>query len=113
MGEKERILLVDDESANRKSLTRLLEMDGHTVVAEAASVSDVQDIVHSDIDFSLAIVDGWMQRQNDGETSAKILRKQRPEAKILALSLDKQTFGDVNLLRRDGPDAVLKAIREI
>ncbi len=97
MGERERILVADDQEVVHQGLRNVFELDGHEVVADAYSAEDVKAIVDSPTDFSVACVDGKMPNAGDGARAASYIRAQRPDVKIVSMSVDKQSFGDVDL----------------
>lgn len=111
MSEKERILVADDMRVVHSSLRIIFEIGGHEVVADAYNPDEVEAIVDSQIDFSVACVDGKMPEEGDGARAASYIRAKRPSVKIVSISVDKQSFGDVNLLKDFSARELLNLIR--
>lgn len=100
MGERERILLADDITVTREGIRMTIEAyseeHGHKVVGEAASVSQVEEILKGGLRPTLAIIDANMPYRGGGEKAAALIRQVSPETKIVSYSTDLQTWGDVN-----------------
>lgn len=80
-----RILLVDDHAIVRAGLRALLESEGHTVVAEAASGREAVDSVLRD-EPDVVLMDVSMPAMNGIEATRRIF-EHKPNVKILALSM--------------------------
>lgn len=113
MGEREKILVADDQSFVRDSLAALLEGEDHNIVAQVGSVEEVQKLLESGKEFSVAIVDGNMPNEGDGKAAATFIRNKYPNVKIISLSANPQNWGDVNLSKRNSPNEILKAISSL
>lgn len=98
-----RIFLVDDDIRSAESTKRLLEIYGHTVVGISYSAKEAL-VSMGEVDFDIAIVDGL---KGAGAFVAKVAHEQ---GKVIGLSASDVTFGDVNINKREGPQAVLAAI---
>lgn len=110
----ERIALFDDSDIVRDALRTVLSFEEHTVVAEASSVEEAQRVIEDrSLDFRIAIVDGRMPDKGDGEKVAGMLREQRPETVIFALSTDDVTFGDENFSKQGGTEKLLQRIKAL
>ena len=71
--EKEKILIVDDESRMRKLIRDFLEKDGYTVL-EAADGVEAMELFYADKQISLVILDVMMPRM-EGWKVCKEIRK--------------------------------------
>lgn len=85
IGGSVRILLVDDHPIVRAGLRALLESEGHTVVAEAASGREAVDSVMRD-EPDVVLMDVSMPDMNGIEATRRIF-EHKPHVKILALSM--------------------------
>lgn len=113
MGEREKIFLIEDDRNLRRSLVRLLESQHHRVVAEAASMSDVHEIVlSSDIEFGIAIIDGEIGDES-GDSVSEVIRSEKRDVKIVSYAFEEQKFGDINLTKFQGPKVLLETVRQI
>ncbi len=112
MGEREKILLADDLPFVRDAIAGFLRTK-HEVVAQAGSIEEVRELLESGKKFSVAIVDGSMPYEGDGEAAAALIRKKYPNVKIISLSANLQKWGDINLSKHDSPNEVLKAINSL
>lgn len=95
---KERILVVDDQNIVQQGIKSILEAfgreDGHKIVGQALSVSEVEELLKSGLRPTIALVDGNFPNRGDGNKAAEIIRRLSPETKIIAFSTDPQDYGD-------------------
>lgn len=82
--EKVRILVVDDNKINRTVASELLKRQGFTVEL-AASGTEAVDIIKTDGNFNLILMDVYMPDM-DGGTATKIIRSIYPRMPIVALT---------------------------
>lgn len=80
----ERILVVDDEEAVRKNVTRILKRAGFALVMEAADGSEAVHVAHASQPH-FVILDAEMPYMN-GDLAAPAIRQHAPEARIIAFS---------------------------
>lgn len=111
MGDKHRVLIVDDSLEIRDLLTRLLEKDEFQVVGGAANSQEALAIA-TEHQPDFVLLDFLMPQMNGGQL-APLLREAAPGARIIAFSgfladkpnwaddfLDKRKMAEVgNLLR--------------
>jgi DNA-binding NarL/FixJ family response regulator len=94
----ERILIADDNTNIRNSLTDVIEFfgeeDGHKIVGEAASKEEVEALLNGGLRPTVAFVDGNFPNTGDGEKAAEMIRKISPKTFIISFSLDRQKWGD-------------------
>lgn len=97
----ERILLVDDEDAVRRTVTQLLQRLGYAVV-EAAEAKDALALLDAGEKFDLLLTDVVMPGGMSGLDLSKEVRRRHPDVKILLTS----GYTDTALLARGvlGPD---------
>ncbi len=101
--ENANVYLVEDNESLRESTKALLELDGHNVVAEAATLDEALEGISKarDAGVQVAVVDGNLSQNdlsgNDGNTVADALRKAIPGIKIISYSSDEQDYGDVHV----------------
>ena len=79
--EPTKVMVVDDTDHMRKMLRSMLELDGFTVAAEAASGQEALDAL-SDADPDVVVLD-YMMPGMDGVETARRIREQRPEQVII------------------------------
>ena len=114
MGEHERLLLADDSSLTLDSLQRVVAIGGHEVAALAHSVDEVIAAVDNpQTKFSLAIVDGKMPEEGDGERAAKYIKEKRPEVKVMQCSTRLGDWGDIRIEKGFSMREMLDAIRRV
>lgn len=107
MGEREKIIFADDfitiTPRGFESLFKKLREAGHEIVGTSADVAGVREVVQKlkerGITPTLAMLDGNMPSEGDGEKATEIVRKEFPEIKVIAYSSHPQTFGDKGLLK--------------
>jgi DNA-binding NarL/FixJ family response regulator len=110
MGDKERILLVDDHEMTLEMLKRSLESRGFEIIATAKSVESVIALLENgQTGITLAIIDNRMPKDGDGEKAAALIRKAVPGVKIISHAMWMQEWGDINLEK----GATLKEIAEV
>lgn len=80
-----KILVIDDDRVVRETLVRILEAAGHVVVSAADGRSGMA--VFRDANPDLVITDIVMPGQEGIET-IRLMRAERPEAKLIAMSGD-------------------------
>lgn len=94
----ERVLIADDQSIVIDQVRRVIEnygkSDGHKVVGEATSVSEVKKILNEGLRPTVALVDGNFPLKGDGEKAAAIIKKLSPDTTIIAFSSTPQNYGD-------------------
>lgn len=117
MGEREIIIIVDDKNYIIRHLQMCLsenESGSHKIVATAGNVREV-DALDPNLKPTptLAIVDGKMPLEGDGEKAAKILREKYKGIKIISNSLAPQTYGDVALGKHEDFNTIQRVVREI
>lgn len=76
-----RILVVDDDAGNRETLTELLGLSGHDVVAAENGKDALQRVAGTDRPFDVALVDLAMPDM-DGLELARLLRGRDPALRI-------------------------------
>ena len=76
-----RILVVDDDAGNRETLTELLGLSGHDVVAAGSGEQALEVVKESERPFDVALVDLAMPDM-DGVQLARLLRAQDPALRI-------------------------------
>ena len=93
----ERVLIADDQAVVRNGVIQVIETFGedmgHQVVGEAASVSEVEQLMKSGLRPTVALVDGKFPSHGDGARAAAIIEKFSPKTVIIAFSTDDQTYG--------------------
>lgn len=112
MAERVRLLVAEDDSSVLESIIHELTLGGHIIVAKAKNVEEIQKLVDSGLDVTVAVVDGSMPKEGDGMRAAKIIR-QIPGVIIVSFSSDIQTFGDKNLLKKLGPRGLSEIITSL
>jgi DNA-binding NarL/FixJ family response regulator len=94
----ERILIADDQEIVMNALFDVIslfgEEDGHAVVGQASSVSEVEGLLKKGLKPTVALVDGNFPNYGDGDKAANIIRRLSPETKIIAFSSSPQKYGD-------------------
>ncbi|MCJ8270422.1 MAG: response regulator [Psychrosphaera sp.] len=104
-----RVLVVDDSIMMRRNLTKLLEQDGHEVIAEAkngmlaytAYQKNLPDLVTMDITMPIM----------DGISSVKKIIGDYPDAKIIMISAQNQQTMVYDALKSGAKNYLLKPIR--
>lgn len=102
MADDPTILIVDDQKNIRELVRMVFELDGYTVVGEAADGIEAVELgeqLHPDV----VILDYEMPRQ-DGKVTAGFLRTLCPEARIVAFSgvlNSKPDWADAYLCKTD------------
>jgi DNA-binding response OmpR family regulator len=76
------ILIVEDEALLAMDIEAMIEDSGHRVVAEAASLHDVEDL-SEEICFDLAFVDIQLARGTNGIDVCRLIRKRWSNAFIV------------------------------
>lgn len=92
----ERILIADDQYVVREGVTSVIESfgkeDGHSVVGEAAAISEIKSLLRDGLKPTVALVDGGFP-DGDGAIAAEIIEELSPETVIVAYSTYKQNYG--------------------
>ena len=83
-----RILVIDDESAIRSLVRRLLERAGHTVLEAADGQAGLRQLQPQPVD--LVLTDIYMPGE-DGIATIRRLRREWPQIKIITMSGGSQT----------------------
>lgn len=76
------VLIVEDETLLAMDIEAMVEDSGHHVLAEAASLKDVERLP-SDIDPQLAFVDVHLAQGSNGIDVCKLIRKRWPDALVV------------------------------
>jgi len=119
MGERENIIIVDDHDTTIKAFRMVLsekELGTHKIVATAKNVDEVEALDPKlKPTPTLAIVDGKMPSESDGEKAAEILREKYKGIKIISSSNSEnpQTYGDVAIGKLENVDTIQRVVREI
>jgi DNA-binding response OmpR family regulator len=107
LGDRARILVVDDNAAMRRSLDEILTRAGHQVI-QAADGAEASRISR-DADVHLVILDLFMPVK-DGIETLRELRKRAPGVPIIAISGGGADESGVDLLKAA---VLLGAVRSI
>lgn len=81
--EKSRVLVVDDETAVRVSVVRLLERSGFEVESASGGVEAIQILSASDVGFDLVLMDITMPDLNGVDATLKIFEKNSSQSVVL------------------------------
>lgn len=112
MSKDERVIIVDDSSIARDGLTELLKVYGINIITSVDSVESLKKLLDGKTNATLFTVDNRMPHDGDGAIAAKLIRKALPTAKIIGLSSDDVSYGDVNLAKNiSGRDLANTIIR--
>jgi DNA-binding response OmpR family regulator len=76
------VLIVEDEALLAMDIEAMVEDSGHRVVAEAASLHDVEAI-DPDINFDLAFVDIQLAQGTSGLDVCQLIRRRWPDAFVV------------------------------
>lgn len=109
---KVRIFQVDDDPDYLKSMKSLFEAYDLSIVLAAGTVAQALSYIPKElikVKVNIALIDGDLPN-GTGDLVAAAIRKSRLPIGIIALSANKQRFGDVNLGKADGPLPVIAAI---
>lgn len=87
------ILIVEDEALLAMDIEAMVEDSGHRVVAEAASLHDVEAF-HGDIRFDLAFVDIQLADGTNGLDVCQLIRRRWPEAFIVFVTANPRKVPD-------------------
>lgn len=82
MNDAMNVLIVEDEILLAMDIEAIVEDSGHSVLAEAASLKDVEALP-DDIDPQLAFVDIHLANGSNGLDVAKVIQKRWPDALII------------------------------
>ena len=85
-----RILVIDDDDSLRTALQRLVEKDGHEVIAERSGEMGIQRYKDEPID--LVITDIFMPNKS-GLRVIQEIRQEDPDAKIVVMTSFDETWG--------------------
>jgi DNA-binding response OmpR family regulator len=91
-----RLLLVEDDAAVRKTLCKILERSGHTVM-EAGDADETMRIV-AEHEIDIALIDIILPGK-DGFDLILEIRKRRPSTKIIAMSGGSEVVGPTKYLK--------------
>ncbi len=98
----QKILLVDDDSAVREVASSILQEAGYRVI-EAGSGGAALDMIESEGDFELLVLDYAMPGMNGGEV-ARAVRQKRPALSILFVT----GYADLDALKDVGEDRIVQ-----
>ncbi len=118
MGSKEQVVLIDDNRDVRGSFGEILREEGHNVVAEAGSVSEALDLILrlDEMKVRVVVLDGNLSPSSTGNADGIRLTKairEGSKAKVIGLSGEKYPGPEISLLKSDGPEPLLEAIKQI
>lgn len=109
---KTRILLADDHSVVRQGLRLVLDAEPDLeVVAEASDGAEAVEVGLSETDLHLAVLDVSMPRLT-GLQAAQQLSRQRPELRVLILSMHDNERYFFEALRAGASGYVLKSVAD-
>ena len=108
--EGDNVALFDDDRDKMDLLERVLA--DNNIVSKVGSIDEFEAALKKGIfaEVDVAIIDGSLPAQGDGEKIAKELRKKYPNIKIISFAGELQKWGDVNLVK--GGIKSVKAIQE-
>jgi len=93
MGDKERILIAENNSVVLDGLKRNLQLRGQNVVATARSRQEGSQIIADPkMDFTFAILDARVPCGGDGQALAREIVEKRPGVKIMSFTSDTQDW---------------------
>lgn len=110
------IFLVEDDRITHEFLSEALRQRGHSVLLEAFSKEEALQKTQEvrDLYIEVLILDGNLgTSKQDGKEVAAYYRKEVPGLRILALSGEEGTYGDVNCTKPLGIDELDEAIRHL
>lgn len=115
VGESERLLLASVELrlGSIAHLVDYLEYKGHHVVRFVDSVSEVEKVLASGSDFSVAVINDPLLNGEDGEVAGNLIRDKRPKARIIAVSYEPQDWADLTLRSLPTEGEVLQAVESV
>ena len=96
------ILLVDDDSAVREVASSILQEAGYRVI-EAGSGGAALDVIDTEADIDLLVLDYAMPGMNGGEV-ARTVRQKRPSLSILFVT----GYADLDALKDVGEDRIVQ-----
>jgi len=94
-------------------LVKYLESRGHYIVRIVYLVSEIEEVLAGDLDFSVAIINDPLPSGEKGEAAANLIREKHPSAKIIAVSDERQDWADFTLMRFPSDREVRQAIEEV
>lgn len=103
------LFIVDDHTLIRKSLINILESSGHVIVGDAENGIDMIEQLKS-CSPDIVIVDCVMPLM-DGIETAEWLRVNRPEIKVLALSMNSDDLTVIRMLKAGARGFILKGAK--
>ena len=112
---KTRIFQVDDDPDYLKSMGDLFQVYDLDIVLTAGTVAQALSYIPTELikrKVNLALIDGNLP-DGTGDLIAAAIRKSRLPIGIIALSANKQGFGDVNINKAGGPMPVIAAIENL
>jgi DNA-binding NarL/FixJ family response regulator len=114
MGDKEKILLVDDHEMTLFALKEGLESRGLEIVATINSVNGVITFLErKPSDITVAIIDNRMPKDGDGEKAAALIRQAIPGVKIISHAMWMQEWGDINFEKGTTLKEISETIRNL
>ncbi len=105
--EKARVAIIEDDPDYISTLTELIEMGGHTVVATATSLEAAKALVKrfKELGVQVATVDGnlseWDDKGVDGRSIIAAIQQFSPQVKTIGLSSNSMPSADLDLGKRD------------
>ena len=112
--EKPRLVIIEDEPDMRLVLRELFEPDFE--VLEVSTATEAFKIIPELKEIQplpVIILDGSIPYVGDGERVAVALRAEIPKIRILGLSADNPTYGDINLKKPWKLDELEEAIQTL
>jgi len=108
-----RVLVVEDDPLVREAVERTVRAGGHEIVGAASSLIEARNVLGSLVEFDVAVLDGRIPNEGDGERLALDIRQRFPDVKIISLAGQEESFGDVNLVKPLGIQRLLQTIDEL
>jgi DNA-binding response OmpR family regulator len=108
MTTKARVLVVDDEAVIRSFLVRVLEREGHTVIAASNGAEALDVLQQTTVDLMLSDI---RMDQLDGVELLKEARERYPELAVLLLTGHATVESAVAALRHGALNYLLKPVR--
>ncbi|HCM82364.1 MAG: hypothetical protein UW22_C0032G0007 [Candidatus Gottesmanbacteria bacterium GW2011_GWB1_44_11c] len=100
MGDKEQILIADDSSDVIDGLQEYFGLhpeSGHSIVGTAASVEEVEELMRTGLQPTVALVDNKFPYRGAGEKALRIIKQYSPNTIVISFSNDPGLeWGDQN-----------------